>query len=174
MKRAMALGAYLVCIVAANWLTARFGLVHIAGLVVTAGTFAAGLSFVARDLLQDAAGRVAVLGAIILGAGLSTLLSPIHLAIASGVTFLVSESADMAVYTPLRRRSRVAAWVASNVVGSLIDSALFLWLAGFPMSGFFGQSAVKVTVGVATPLMLAAALGGRRAVLRHSLNRAGA
>lgn len=172
--RYLAAAAYVATIVAANWLTGRFGLVHVAGLAVTAGTFAAGLSFVARDALQDAAGRWWVLGAILAGAGLSAGLSPVQLAIASGVTFVVSESADMAVYTPLKSRSRLAGWLASNIVGSLVDSALFLWLAGFPMSGFWGQSAVKVAVGVGTPLLVAGMLGARRAVLRDRLNRAGA
>lgn len=176
LARVSAALAYLSCIVAANWLTAHYGLVPVGfGLVVTAGTFAAGLSFVARDLLQDAAGRTVVLGAVVLGGGLSALLAPWQLAAASGVTFLVSESADMAAYTPLRRRDRrVAGWVASNVVGSLIDSALFLWLAGFPMAGFLGQSAVKVAVGVGTPLALVGLIGARRAVLRHRLDAAGA
>lgn len=167
-----ALLAYVATVVAANWMTGHFGLVHVAGLAVTAGTFAAGLSFVARDALQDSAGRRWVLVAILAGATLSAALSPVQLAVASGVTFLVSESADMAVYTPLKSRSRLAAWLASNVVGSLIDSALFLWLAGFPMSGFAGQSLVKVAVGVGTPLLVAALLGVRRAVLRHRVNTA--
>lgn len=172
-----AAAGYVATIVAANYATSHFGLVGVGfGLVVTAGTFAAGLSFVARDLLQDAAGRWAVLAAIVLGAALSAVLSPVRLAVASGVTFLVSESADMAVYTPLRNRNhRTAGWIASNIVGSLIDSALFLYLAGFPMSGFTGQALVKIAVGVGTPLLLAGLIGARRAyVLRNRVNRAGA
>jgi uncharacterized PurR-regulated membrane protein YhhQ (DUF165 family) len=174
--RALAALAYVACIVAANWATAHYGLVPVGwGQMVTAGTFAAGLSFVARDALQDAAGRRWVLAAIVAGAALSALLSPVQLALASGVTFLVSESADMAVYTPLRRRGRrLTGWLASNIVGSLVDSALFLYLAGFPLAGFFGQAAVKITVGVGTPLLVAGLIGVRRAVLRHSVNRAGA
>jgi uncharacterized PurR-regulated membrane protein YhhQ (DUF165 family) len=168
--------AYIACVVAANWATAHYGLVPVGwGQMVTAGTFAAGLSFVARDALQDAAGRRWVLAAIVAGAALSALLSPIQLAVASGATFLVSESTDMAVYTPLRRRGhRLAGWLTSNIVGSLIDTALFLWLAGFPLAGFPGQAAVKITVGVVTPLLVAGLIGARRAVLRDSVNRAGA
>lgn len=167
--------AYVGCIVAANWLTSRYGLVHVGpGLVVTAGTFAAGLSFVARDTLQEAGGRRWVIGVIAAGAALSAALSPLRLAVASGLTFLVSESVDMAVYTPLRQRTRMGAWLASNVAGSLVDSWLFLTLAGFPLSGFTGQALVKVAVGVVTPLLVAGLIGVRRAVLRHGLNRAGA
>jgi uncharacterized PurR-regulated membrane protein YhhQ (DUF165 family) len=178
MKRAIALtaaAAYVATIVLANWTTGHFGLVHVAGLSVTAGTFAAGLSFVARDALQDAAGRRWVLAAIVAGAALSGLLSPVQLAVASGVTFVVSETADMAVYTPLGDRGhRLSGWLASNIVGSVIDSALFLWLAGFPMSGFAGQAIVKIAVGVGTPLLVAGLLGVRHSLLRHRLNRAGA
>ena len=49
--------------------------------------------------------------------------------IASGVAFLVSEFADLAVYTPLARRRLVAAVVASSMVGLVVDSIIFLWLA---------------------------------------------
>ena len=45
-----AAAAYLLTVVAANWLTDRYGLVPVGfGLLVTAGTFAAGLSLVCRD-----------------------------------------------------------------------------------------------------------------------------
>lgn len=163
--------AYACTILAANLATAQYGLVHLGPVAVTAGTFAVGLSFVARDALHDTAGRWPVVVAIAAGAGLSGALSPAQLAIASGVTFLVSETADLVVYTPLRRRTRLGAWVASNVVASPIDSILFLWLAGFPLSGFAGQTAVKIAVGVLTPVVL---LGVTRAVLRYRLNPASA
>jgi hypothetical protein len=49
--------------------------------------------------------------------------------IASGVAFLLSELADLAVYTPMARRKLIAAVVASSVVGLVVDSIVFLWLA---------------------------------------------
>ena len=39
------------------------------------------------------------------------------------------ESADFAVYTPLRKRNWLGAVAASNVVGLIADSVIFLWLA---------------------------------------------
>lgn len=45
------------------------------------------------------------------------------------MAFLCSELADFAVYTPLRERHWHTAVVASNAVGAIIDSALFLWIA---------------------------------------------
>ncbi len=46
--------------------------------------------------------------AILCGTGLSALLAPPSLVLASGVAFLLSEFADLAVYTPLARRRLVA------------------------------------------------------------------
>jgi queuosine precursor transporter len=152
-------------VAAANWMTARYGMV--AGLV-TAGTFAAGLTFLVRDWLQEAGGRWWVVGAIVAGAGLSVWLSSPALALASGVAFLVSETADFAVYTPLRKRSPAAAMALSNTVGAVVDSLLFLSLAGFPLASWATQSAVKVAV---TLPFVAAVMGYQ--VLRNRVRPAG-
>lgn len=181
MKRTATLTAtYIATIVAANLLTAHLDLVHLGPVVVTAGTFAIGLSFVARDALHEATRRRIVIAAIVVGAAISGALSPAQLAVASGATILVAELADMAVFTRLRERTRLGAWIASNVVAAPIDSLLFLWLAGFPIAGWWGQTLVKVVVGVATPLLLAVIVwlfkwkGDDGVVLRDRLNRASA
>lgn len=133
--RFFAVAAYLASIVAANWLTARYGLVPVGfGLAATAGTYAAGLAFIARDAVQDTAGRVCALAALGAGAALSGFVATPQLALASAVAFGLSELVDMAVYTPLRRRGYVRAAVASNLVGSGVDTLLFLWLAGFGLA----------------------------------------
>jgi uncharacterized PurR-regulated membrane protein YhhQ (DUF165 family) len=132
------LGLYIGCIVGANWALTTFGLLPVAGLLIPAGTLFAGLSFTARDFTQDVLGRRGVFVAIGVGAALSALLSP-ALALASGLAFLLSETVDMGVYTPLARRQWIAAVVCSNIVGSLIDSALFLWLAFGSLDFLAGQ-----------------------------------
>lgn len=120
---------YVASIVAANATLAMVGLIPVGfGLHAPAGVLWAGLALTLRDLVQDRLGRWPVVGAIVVGAGLSSLIAP-SFAIASGVAFLVSELADFAVYTPLRRRSWLGAIAASNTVGLVVDSALFLWLA---------------------------------------------
>lgn len=139
----LAAAAFVVLVVTANWMTAEFGMV--AGLV-TAGTFAAGLVLLVRDWLQDAGGRLWVVAAIAAGALISVWMSNPALAMASGSAFAVSELADFAVYTPLRKRSKAAAMVASNSVGAVVDSLLFLSLAGFPLAQWGTQSVVKVAV----------------------------
>lgn len=124
------LAFYVASILLANWLFATFGVVAVGPFLVGAGTFAAGLVFGLRDLVHRDLGARWSLAAIVVGAGLSALLSP-QLALASGAAFLVAELLDFAVYTRLLRRGWTAAVVGSNVVGSVVDSALFLVLAGF-------------------------------------------
>jgi uncharacterized PurR-regulated membrane protein YhhQ (DUF165 family) len=135
------LTVYIGSVVLANWLTTHYGLISVGlGLMATAGTPAIGGVIMTRDLLQDAAGRIAVLAAITAGALISFAVSSHQIAIASGVTFLVAESLEFAVYTPLRRRAKwgTGRWsgvvIAANVTGALADTLLFLTLAGFPLT----------------------------------------
>lgn len=167
-----AVTVFLALVVLANWLTASYGLVPVGfGLVATAGTWAAGLVLLARDLVHDAGGRWLVLGCVVVGAGLSAGLAGPRLALASGVAFAVSELADLLVYEPLRRRGWARAVVASNLVGSAVDTVLFLTLAGFPVwSSFPGQMVAKTTatLAVVVPVVVC------RAVLRNRLRPEGA
>jgi hypothetical protein len=61
------------------------------------------------------------------------------LCIASAVAFLLSEFADLGVYTPLARRGLVLAVVASGVAGLVVDSIVFLWLAFGSLDFLSGQ-----------------------------------
>lgn len=164
-----ALTAYVVAVVGANVLTSWYGQVWVApGLLTTAGTYAAGAALFTRDAVQETAGRRAVLGAVAVGAAASVRLAGPHLAIASGVAFLFAEMTDMAVYTPLRRRSWTRAVLVSNAVGAVLDTAIFLGLAGFPITfaTVTGQLVGKVVWATAAPLLvvLIARKVGRRAV----------
>lgn len=142
---------YTASIVAANWLIRNVGTVvledgtHLSpvgfGLMAPTGVYAAGITFVARDFVQRNAGRRWALAAIIAGALLSALVNP-QLALASGVAFLTAELADFAVYTPLERHRFVLAVLLSGIVGSLVDSALFLTLAGIPLGAALAGSAL--------------------------------
>lgn len=147
--------AYIATIFAANWMIATYGLVSVGfGLMAPAGVYAAGLAFTFRDLTQETMGRWFTLGAVILGAGLSALVSP-QFALASGVAFLLSELADFAVYTPLRDRGRwLWAVAASNTVGLALDSALFLWFAFGSLDFLTGQIVGKVYMTVAAVTLL--------------------
>lgn len=162
MRRRWALSAaYLACIIGANWALAHWGIVPIGfGMAAPAGVYLAGFTFGLRDAVQEDAGRVWVAALIVAGAAVSWWIEPVF-AVASGTAFLLSEFADFAIYTPLRKRRWVVAVVASNAVGSIVDSLLFLWLA-------FGTTAgwVDLTIGklyMVAPAVLVVAWARRRA-----------
>lgn len=139
---------FIACVFGANWTLTTFGLVPVGfGLVAPAGVYFAGFGFTLRDLLHEAMGRRWVIAAIIVGAVVSGALSG-RLAAASGVAFLFSELADFAVYEPLRERRWLVAIALSNVVGLLVDSALFLWLAFGSFDFIAGQVVGKAEMTV--------------------------
>lgn len=121
---------YVLTIPAANWAITTYGVVPIGfGLLAPAGVLFAGAAFTLRDLTQEALGKAWTLAAIGAGALLSLAVSDPFVAAASATAFLVSELADFAVYTPLRERGMLRAVIASNVVGMVVDSVLFLTVA---------------------------------------------
>ena len=77
-----------------------------------------------------------------------------NLALASCAAFLFSELADYAVYTPLRSRSWVGAIIASNLVGSVIDSALFLTLAFGSLDYIGGQVVGKMEMSLVAVMLI--------------------
>ncbi len=133
--------AYLAMIPLANWAISTFGLIPMGfGLVAPAGVLFAGLALGLRDKIQDRYGKTVVFSLIALGSIASLLVSPPSFALASGLAFMVSELFDFAVYTPLRASGWTRAVIASNIVGAVVDSALFLGLAfGDPVTFLPGQ-----------------------------------
>lgn len=148
-KRLVFSAAFLGTIVAANATLSRFGIVPlpVLGLMVPAGVYWAGLSFGLRDAVQEVGGRAWTVGLIIIGAALSAFIDPTF-ALASGTAFLLAELADFAIYTPLRERQWVGAVVASNIVGSIVDSAVFLWIAFGSLEFMAGQVIGKAIMTV--------------------------
>src|SRR2546430_1788517 len=134
---------------AANWLIGHAGtvcqpagpcLVPVApGLMAPSGVIMAGAALVLRDLVQRRLGAAASSPAILAGAVLSSVLAPPALVIASAAAFLLSEFADLAVYTPPARRGLMVAVVAPSVVGLVVDSVVFLWLAFGSLEFLLGQ-----------------------------------
>lgn len=166
-RHLLPIAAFLGLAVAANMLTATYGLIPVGlGLMATAGTWAAGLVLLARDWVHDTAGRWAVLGCIAAGAALSWAMTNPALALASGAAFAISELADLAVYAPLRRKGWARAAVASNLVGSAVDTVVFLALAGFPIwQTMPGQMLAKTTATIT----VVAGVVMVRALLRHRI-----
>ena len=166
MKTALLTAAFLACIIAANYVTTELGMIPVGfGLVATAGTYFAGLTFILRDALQDVAGKRWTLAVIALGAALSFLVSDPFIALASAVAFGLAELADLAVYTPLRKRGYIRAAIASNIVGSLIDTVVFLAIAGFPiMAALPGQMVGKLAVTALAVIAVAIIRANRQQV----------
>ncbi|WP_367615058.1 VUT family protein [Rhodoplanes serenus] len=109
------------------------------GLSAPSGVLMVGVALVLRDLVQRRLGVLVAAVAVLVGALISAFLAPPALVIASTAAFLVSEMADLAVYTPLARRRMVTAVVASGLVGLVVDSLLFLWLAFGSLDFLAGQ-----------------------------------
>jgi uncharacterized PurR-regulated membrane protein YhhQ (DUF165 family) len=136
---AAAFTIYVAAIVLSNWLITHVGIpagpgTHLTevgfGLLAPSGVWAAGISFPARDVVQRTGGRWLGVAAIILGAAISYRISSPVIAIASGGTYLISESLDMLVYSPLQRRWFVPAVIASGCVALVTDTFVFLHWAG--------------------------------------------
>lgn len=169
-----AVAAYACAIVGANYLTVRYGMVPLGfGLSATAGTFSAGVALMLRNTVQDACGRRLVLAAIAAGTLLSAMTAP-SLAIASGAAFGVSELADTSLYTPLRRHGWARAVLLASLLGAIVDSLVFLSLAGFPLTprSLAGQLLAKQAAVWAAVSAAAVRKRWRRAILRHTLKPA--
>ena len=133
----------------ANWMIVNVGtvctrdgpcLIPVApGLMAPSGVLMVGVALVLRDLLHRRLGVTAAVAAILIGAGLSGLVAPLSLITASAAAFLISEFADLAVYTPLQERRFIAAVIASSIVGLVVDSIVFLWLAFGSLDFLAGQ-----------------------------------
>ncbi len=139
-------------VVLANWSLERWGVLDLPfGLVAPAGVFWAGLAFGLRDVVRERLGPWWMVPCIVGGAALSWWVGDgftipggyVTLALASGIAFLVSETADALVYEPLRQAGRGWALTGSNLVGSLLDSMLFLALAFGSLQYLTGQVVVK-------------------------------
>jgi uncharacterized PurR-regulated membrane protein YhhQ (DUF165 family) len=109
------------------------------GLMAPSGVLMIGIALVLRDLVQRRLGVIYSAAAVILGAILSAIFAPPALVLASGAAFLLSEFADLAVYTPLARRRLIAAVIVSSMVGLVVDSIIFLYLAFGSLEFLAGQ-----------------------------------
>jgi queuosine precursor transporter len=162
----LALVAYAATIPLANWMIGNVGTVCIPegpclipvgfGLSAPSGVLLIGMALVLRDAVHSAFGwRIAFI-AIVAGTALSALVAPPALVIASAAAFALSETADLAVYGPLRRRRLILAVFASGVVGAVVDSAVFLILAFGSLDYLSGQVLGKLWMTLlAVPILFA-------------------
>lgn len=160
----LAFALFAATIPAANWLIGNVGTVCIPqgpclipvgfGLDAPSGVLMVGAALVLRDIVHERLGALWALAAIAIGAVLSAFFASPALLIASVTAFALAELADFAVYTPLRKRHLTAAVLASGLVGSVIDSAAFLWLAFGSLAHIEGQIVGKLWMTLAASLVL--------------------
>ncbi len=161
----VAFAAFLGLIPLANWMVLHVGTVCVPGggpcllpvapgLLAPSGVVTIGAALVLRDVVQRCLGLAWGIGAIAAGTALSFLVAPGALVVASGAAFLLGETADLLIYTPLQRRRLVLAVLASAAAGIAIDSVVFLWLAFASLQFLAGQIVGKLwAVGLSIPFI---------------------
>ena len=149
--------AYLLTVPFANWLISNVGVQFepdgphlipvLPGLMAPSGVLMVGAALALRDVVQDRLGIKWAAGAVIGGSLLTWLVASPFLAIASAAAFVVSESLDLVVYTPLNARGwKPAAILASGLVGSVVDSVAFLLIAFGSLAHIEGQIVGKIMI----------------------------
>jgi len=173
MKKAIgfaALGAFLLSIPFANWWLKTNGM-WVSPLLgpLPSALWVVAISCVLRDLAQITLGRTFAWSAIGVGALLSWWLASPALAVASGAAFLISESTDAAIFTPLANRGKfLVGVIVSGYIAGFVDSAVFLRIAFGSWDGWWQLGIAKaIVILAATPI----AWGIRRAVLRQPVQR---
>ena len=157
---------FLLSIPFANWWLTEHGLVMAWGHAIPSAVWIVGIAFVVRDLAQLALGKWWAWLAIAVGVLLSYVVADAHVATASAMAFLWSESTDALIFTPLANRGTKAFLLGVTISGyaaSFVDSAIFMRLA-FHSWDFIPLALAKILfVALATP----AAWGVRRALSRN-------
>jgi queuosine precursor transporter len=160
----IALALYALTIPAANWMIGNVGecvpngpcLIPVGfGLMAPSGVLMIGAALVLRDAVHKLLGWKWALVAIGIGAAFSFQFSAPSLVVASVSAFLLSELADLAVYTPLQRKRLMLAVLLSGIVGAAIDSAVFLLLAFGSLDFMAGQIVGKIWATIAACILLA-------------------
>lgn len=156
--------AFIALAVLANWLASKYLVtVPLTDYVAPAGVFCIGAALVLRDWLQQLAGLWWTLALVVIGGGASYLIGDAagwtslqKIAIASLVAFIVSETVEAAVFTPIRNRNLTAGVLTSGMVGNALDSWLFLTLAfgstAFFWGNFWGKAEMILVGGLLTAL----------------------
>lgn len=132
---------YILSIVAANVAFTVLPAIPLpGGGILPAATFAVGLTFIFRDLVQKALGH-GVLIAMAAATFISFLMADPTVVWASVVAFVAAELVDYGVYTVSKRplRDRI---ILSSLLSTPVDSVVFLALLPFP--GTFSLSAIGI------------------------------
>jgi uncharacterized PurR-regulated membrane protein YhhQ (DUF165 family) len=156
--------AFVALAVLANWLASKYTVhVPLTHFIAPAGVFCIGAALVLRDWIQQLAGLWWALALVVIGGAASYLIGEAagwtslqKIAVASLVAFIVSETVEAAVFTPIRNRNLTVGVLASGMVGNALDSWLFLTLAFgstvFFWGNFWGKAEMILIGGLLTAL----------------------
>jgi queuosine precursor transporter len=128
---------YLVSIILANVITAKFQPLVWGHLLIPYGSFLIGCTFIFRDFTQNQIGRLntyKVIGVALVLSGITSLLlgDGIYIAIASSIAFLVSETVDTEIYSRVKARMEYRV-LLSGVVAGALDSLIFVIVGLSPL-----------------------------------------
>lgn len=156
---------YLMIIAVSNILTAGFSPFVLWGglLIVPAGSIFVGVTFVMRDFVQVKHGKrktyATIFVAILLSAAMSVILGDTaHIAVASAMSFFVSEAIDTEIFSRVNK-SFAARIMVSGIIGGIVDSVLFVVIGLSPIGAYMlqwrhvpnaviGQTVIKTVVQV--------------------------
>ena len=100
---------------------------------LTWGALTYPVAFLVTDLtnrtLGPKAARIVIAAGFVLAVILSVWLATPRIALASGVAFLIAQLLDVAVFNRLRAGAWWRAPLASSILGSVVDTALFFSIA---------------------------------------------
>ena len=157
--------AFVATVYFADWLVNRYGPIRVwpTTLLAPAGVYVIGLAFLLRDTVQRFGGQLLALGLIVVGTGLSALVSP-TLALASAAAFAASETVGLVLFWASGgnvggAQRLTLAVILSSIAAAALDSYVFLTIAFHSLAFWQGQFVAKVSV---TVLALPFVLGARR------------
>lgn len=158
MKKWGYLAGYIATIPVANWMIGNVGTFCIPdgpcmipvgfGMTAPSGVLMVGAALVLRDQVQEHLGAKWALGGILVGAILSYLLADPFIALASILAFGVSELVDFGAYTYVRKYGRALAVAVSGLVGAIMDSIVFLYVAFGSLAYVEGQIFGKLIISL--------------------------
>ncbi|MDY0404281.1 VUT family protein [Virgibacillus sp. 179-BFC.A HS] len=168
---------YLLSIVLANVITAKFAPLDLGLFIIPYGTLFIGLTLVMRDMVQNKYGRVRTYMWIVVALALSAITShllgdALWVVFASTLSFIISETTDTEIYTrfniPFVKRV-----MYSGVIAGFLDSSVFVVIGIGPLGlGYVPWSLVPYAVAgqwVAKALMQLIVAGG----IRHFVMKMG-
>ncbi|CAM5220683.1 VUT family protein OS=Ureibacillus acetophenoni OX=614649 GN=SAMN05877842_104183 PE=4 SV=1 [Ureibacillus acetophenoni] len=173
---------YLLSIVTANVVTARFAPLEFSMFIVPMGTLFVGATFIFRDLVQNKYGRAKTYLFIFIALILSGVVSfslgdTLMIVAASALSFAIAETADTEIYTRLKLPMGWRVFY-SGLVGGLLDSVVFVVVGLSPLGAGFlpweaipaaiiGQVIVKTIVQMIGALILSQGLAIKAKRLRE-------